>query len=166
MKLSIVVAAARNNAIGKDNRLLWKLPNDMKFFKNTTWAMPVIMGRKTFESLGKPLVGRTNIVLTRQADFKADGVIVAHTWEEALDAARSSDALEAFVIGGGEIYQQCLPLCQRIYMTRVDTAIEGDTFFPVLPADEWTLFSKLNFPADEKHRYPYSFEVWNRIGTN
>src|SRR5690606_5599269 len=164
MIISQIVAAGRRNEIGKENALLWHLPNDMKFFKNTTWAMPVIMGRKTFESLGKPLVGRTNIVLTKQENFKAEGATVVPDWDEALAAARSSDALEAFVIGGGEIYRQCLPLCQRIYLTRVDTEIDADTFFPELPASEWELYSKLDFPADEKHRYPYSFEVWNRIG--
>src|SRR4029453_13963984 len=100
----------------KNNRLLWHLPNDMKFFKNTTWAMPVIMGRKTFESLGKPLVGRTNIVITRQKDWKAEGVKPVETIDDAIRAAQATDALEAYVVGGGEIYKQTLPLTNRIYL--------------------------------------------------
>ncbi len=103
MVISLVVAATENNVIGKDNRLLWRLPNDMKFFKNTTWAMPVIMGRKTFESMGKPLAGRTNIVITRQKDWTAEGAIAVQSLEDALQAAADTDAKEAFVIGGGEI---------------------------------------------------------------
>src|SRR4030095_12027682 len=105
MILSQVVAAADNNAIGKNNQLLWTLPNDMKFFKNTTWGMPVIMGRKTFDSLGKPLAGRTNIVITRQENWQAPGTQVVKTLEGALAAAADTDAKEAFVIGGGEIYK-------------------------------------------------------------
>jgi len=162
MVISLVVAAAENNAIGKDNRLLWRLPNDMKFFKNTTWAMPVIMGRKTFESMGKPLSGRTNIVITRQQDWSAEGAIAVPSPEQALQAAADTDAKEAFVIGGGEIYRQTLPMARRVYLTRVHTTIEGDTFFPELSPEEWELQSKLDCPADEKHAYAYSFETWQR----
>jgi dihydrofolate reductase len=162
MLLSIVVAASTNNAIGKNNQLLWKLPNDMKFFKNTTWAMPVIMGRKTFESLGKALVGRTNIVITRQKDFKAENVKVVANIEEAMLAAADVDAKEAFVIGGGEIYQQTLPLVSKVYLTRVHTVVEGDTFFPELPAADWELASQLDFTKDEKHAFDYCFQVWKR----
>jgi dihydrofolate reductase len=160
--ISIVVAASENNVIGKDNRLLWTLPNDMKFFKNTTWGMPVIMGRKTFESLGKPLTGRTNIIVTTRNNWHPEGAIVVSSLEAALEAARSTDALEAYIIGGGEIYRQSLPLCNRVYLTRVHTAIDGDTYFPELPAAEWTLHSRLDFPADAKHAFAYSFEVWDK----
>jgi len=163
MNLSIVVAASDNNVIGKDNRLLWHLPNDMKFFKNTTWAMPVIMGRKTFESLGKPLVGRTNIVITRQKDWKAEGVKPVETIDEAIRAAQATDALEAYVVGGGEIYKQTLPLTNRIYLTRVHTKLEGDTMFPPLNGKEWKLLSQLDFKSDAKHKYDYSFQVWSRV---
>jgi len=162
MIISLVVAAAENNVIGKDNRLLWHLPNDMKFFKNTTWGMPVIMGRKTFESLGKPLAGRPNIVMTRDQNWKADGTRVVSTLEEALQAAADTDAKEAFVIGGGEIFNQSLPLAHRVYLTRVHASPEGDTFFPELPADEWQLLSQLDFDADARHQYAYSFQVWQR----
>jgi dihydrofolate reductase len=162
MVISLVVAATENNVIGKDNRLLWRLPNDMKFFKNTTWAMPVIMGRKTFESMGKPLAGRTNIVITRQKDWTAEGAIAVQSLEDALQAAADTDAKEAFVIGGGEIYRQSLPKAQRVYLTRVHTTLDGDTYFPALPAEEWELQSQLDCPADEKHAYSYSFQTWQR----
>src|ERR1044072_8486574 len=117
MLLSQVVAAADNNAIGKNNQLLWSLPNDMKFFKNTTWGMPVIMGRKTYESLGKPLAGRTNIIITRQQNWQPEGAFVVHDIKEARAQAAETDAKEAFIIGGGEIYRQTLPITQRIYLT-------------------------------------------------
>lgn len=162
MRISLIVAVTDNQVIGKDNRLLWHLPNDMKFFKNTTWAMPVIMGRKTFESLGKPLTGRTNIVITRNPGWKQDGVLVAGDLAQSLALAATTDAREVFVIGGGEIYQQALPKAHRIYMTRVHTVMEGDTFFPGVAAPEWTLLSQLDFTADEKHAYPYCFQVWER----
>ena len=160
--LCLVVAASTNNVIGKDNQLLWRLPNDMKFFKNTTWGMPVIMGRKTYESLGKPLAGRTNIIITRKKDWQPEGVIVTDSLEKSLTAAAATDAREVFIIGGGEIYEQTLPLAQKVYLTRVHTIVEGDTYFPVLKESEWELFSQLDFTTDEKHAYAYSFQVWNR----
>lgn len=162
MRLSLIVAVAENQAIGKDGQLLWHLPNDMKFFKNTTWGMPVIMGRKTFTSLNKPLPGRTNIVITRNTTFSYEGVSVVGSLKEALRRAADTDALEAFVIGGGEIYVQALPLAYRIYLTRVQAAPEGDVFFPLLPGGEWKQLSRLAFPADPAHAYPYVFEVWER----
>ncbi|WP_207513250.1 dihydrofolate reductase [Longitalea luteola] len=162
MILSQVVAAADNNAIGKNNQLLWTLPNDMKFFKNTTWGMPVIMGRKTYESLGKPLTGRTNIIVTRQQDWKPDGVIVVNDIKAAMAAAAETDAKEAFIIGGGEIYRQTLPITQRVYLTRVHTSLDADTYFPELNEADWELLSQLDFSADEKHAYAYSFQVWQR----
>lgn len=162
MNIALVVAAAENNAIGLNNKLLWRLPNDMKFFKNTTWGMPVIMGRKTFESLGKPLAGRTNIVITRQKNWEATGAQVVGSLQQALAAAGETDAKEAFVIGGGEIYALALPLANRIYLTRVHASFEGDTFFPAFDQQQWNLLSKLDFEADEKHAYAYSFEVWGK----
>ncbi|NII25724.1 dihydrofolate reductase [Pseudoflavitalea sp. X16] len=162
MLIALVVAAAENNVIGKNNQLLWRLPNDMKFFKNTTWGMPVIMGRKTFESLGKPLAGRTNIVITRQDAWEAPGAQVVKSLEESIAAAADTDAKEAFVIGGGEIYALALPLAQRIYLTRVHTSLEGDTYFPEFDGQQWELLSNLDFPADDKHAYAYSFQVWGR----
>ncbi len=162
MVLSSVVAASTNNIIGKDNQLLWRLPNDMKFFKNTTWGMPVVMGRKTFESLGKPLTGRTNIVITRKKDWTAEGVKVVSNLDEAMATAADADAKEAFIIGGGEIYKQTMPLVHRIYITRVHAILEGDTSFPFIDEKEWELLSQLDFKADEKHKYDYCFQVWQR----
>ena len=160
MTVSIIVAAAQNNAIGKDNQLLWHLPNDMKFFKNTTWAMPVIMGRKTYESLGKPLNGRINIVITRKTDWKPEGVVVVNSLQDALFVANETDCKEVFVIGGGEIYNDAFKKADKIYLTRVYAAIEGDTFFPEVDAKDWVLVSNKDFKADAKHAYDYSFQVW------
>ncbi|HEY4336936.1 MAG TPA: dihydrofolate reductase, partial [Puia sp.] len=117
MIISLIVAASENNAIGKDNKLLWHLPNDMKFFKNTTWGMPVIMGRKTYDALaGEPLPGRFNFVITRQKDWnpRNEKVTVAANLQEALEAAKATDCKEAFVIGGGEIYKESMPIADRI----------------------------------------------------
>lgn len=162
MTFAIVVAASLNNAIGKDNRLLWSLPNDMKFFKNTTWAMPVIMGRKTYESLGKPLPGRLNIVITRQAGWQQEGVTKASSLQEAIQVAKAENYREAYVIGGGEIYREALPVCDTIYLTRVETTVEADTFFPEMNPAEWHLSFSQSFAADEKHAFAYRFETWVR----
>ena len=161
MILSIIVAASDNNVIGKDNQLPWHLPNDMKFFKNTTWGMPVIMGRKTFESMGnKPLPGRLNIVITRQEDWKADGVVAVNNWNDATFVAKDSDCKETFVIGGGEIFKDTIKKADRIYLTRVHTSIDGDVFFPEINIKEWKLASKKDCVADEKHAFDYTFELW------
>jgi dihydrofolate reductase len=162
MIVSIVVAASENNAIGKDNQLLWRLPNDSRFFKNTTWGMPVIMGRKTFDSLGKALPGRLNIVITRNTLWQAPETIVTGSLEQAIAAARASDAKEAFVIGGAEIYKEALPLVNRIYLTRVHASLEGDAWFPELDETAWTKLSQLDFMPDARHAYAYSFQVWER----
>ena len=162
MIISLVVAASENNAIGKNNQLLWRLPNDLKFFKNTTWGMPIIMGRKTFESVNKPLPGRTNIVITRQAGWKADGVTVATDLQDALKKADETNCKEAFVIGGGEIYKWAMSIADKIYLTRVHTQLEADTFFPVINKEEWELISTEDFSADEKHHYAYSFQQWKK----
>jgi dihydrofolate reductase len=161
--ITLIVAAAENNAIGKDNQLLWHLPNDLKFFKNTTWGMPVIMGRKTFEAVNKPLPGRFNIVITRQADWKAEHVITATDLQDALQKAKETNCNEIFVIGGGEIYKQAMEIADKIYMTRVHATLDGDTFFPVIDETKWQLNQNQDFAADEKHKYAYSFQTWERI---
>ncbi len=164
MILSLVVAASTNNAIGLNNQLLWRLPNDMKFFKNTTWAMPVIMGRKTFESMGsKPLQGRLNIIITRQLGWKAEGTTVVHSLGEAAKAASELDYKEAFVIGGGEIYNVAMFVAEKIYITRVDAVMDGDTFFPEIDTEEWIMISETSFLPDEKHLYAYHFQVWEKV---
>jgi len=162
MTISLVVAAADNNAIGKDQKLLWCLPNDMKFFKNVTWGMVVIMGRKTLEALGKPLKGRKNIVITRQS-LNTDGAVIVKSLEEALSAAKEMDVKEVMVIGGGEIYKLALPKADRTYITRVHAKPEdADTFFPEFSEKEWKLVSKKDYDADSKHEYAYSFQLWER----
>jgi dihydrofolate reductase len=164
MTISFVVAAATNNAIGKEGKLPWNLPNDLRHFKNVTWGMPVIMGRKTFESLGKALAGRKNIVISRQPNWKAEGAVVVKSIEDALFVAGETDAKEAMVIGGGEIFRAVFNKAKRIYMTRVEAEPEADTFFPVIDPHEWWLSSQKNYEADEKNDYNYSFQVWERVG--
>ncbi len=162
MQISLIVAASVNNAIGKNNQLLWHLPNDMKFFKNTTWAMPVIMGRKTFESMsGKPLNGRLNIIITKQEGLAYDGVSVVNSLTSAVEIAQMNDYKEAFVIGGGEIYKAALPIANKIYLTRVDVNIDGDTFFPELD-QTWILTSEEEHLATAKHNYNYRFQIWEK----
>ena len=161
-EIALIVAADTNNAIGINNQLLWHLPNDLKFFKNTTWGFPVIMGRKTFEAVNKPLPGRTNIVITRNQDWKYEGVKTAMDLAGAIELARQTNAKQLFIIGGGEIYTQAIPLADTIYLTRVHTIQKGDTFFPVLDKSQWELFSNDDFSADEKHAFDYSFQLWKR----
>lgn len=161
--ISLIVAASENNAIGRNGDLLWTLPNDMKFFKNTTWGMVVVMGRKTFESLGKPLAGRVNIVITRNTGWKAEGAKVVSDLDAAMKEAEATNCKEIFVIGGGEIYRQSMAIADRIYMTKVhETFNDADTYFPVIDQSEWELKSNYDFSADEKHAYPYSFQVWDK----
>jgi len=163
MIVSHIVAASVNNVIGKDNQLPWHLPNDMRFFKNTTWGMPVIMGRKTFESMdNKALPGRVNIILTRQKGFKATGVVVVNSWDDAMFVAKDADCNEVFVIGGGEIFKETIKKANRIYMTRVHTMVDGAVFYPEIEEKKWKLATKRDCLADEKHKYNYSFELWEK----
>jgi len=163
MTISLVVAASENNAIGKNNQLLWNLPNDLKFFKNTTWGFPVIMGRKTFEEVNKPLPGRTNIVITNNPGWQAAGTITAGNINEAIAKAAETNSKQAFIIGGGEIYKQSMEIADIIYITRVHAQLEGDTFFPEIDESKWKLTSNQDFVADEKHAYNYSFQIWKKI---
>ncbi len=163
MTISLVVAASENNAIGKNNQLIWHLPNDLKFFKNTTWGFPVIMGRKSFESVNKPLPGRTNIVITTNPDWKAETVIVVNNLKDAIQKAAETNSKQIFIIGGGEIYKQSMDIADSIYITRVHVDVEGDTFFPVIDESKWKLTSNQDFEADEKHAYSYSFQIWEKI---
>ncbi len=165
MLISLVVAAAEDNAIGGGNTLLWKLPNDMKFFKNLTWGMVVIMGRKTFASMGyKPLAGRVNVVVSRDPGVieKTETLLSAGSLEEALELARKTDCREAFVIGGGEIYKQALPLADKIYLTRVHASYpDADTFFTM--DGSFGQVESTSMPADDKHAVAYDFEIWEKI---
>ena len=162
MIISLVVAAAENNAIGKNNQLLWHLPNDLRFFKNLTWGMIVVMGRKTYEAVDKPLPGRVNIVITRQQDWKKEGTITSSDLNEALTIAEETHFKEVFVIGGGEIYKQAMAVADKIYITRVHANLEGDAFFPVIDEKEWELTSNEDFKKDDKHKYDYCFQTWEK----
>lgn len=154
--IAIVVAVAENNVIGKDNQLIWHLPSDLKHFKNITMGHPMLMGRKTYESIGKPLPGRTTIIITRQPDFNAEGCIVVNSIQEAISEAKQLDE-QAYLIGGAEIYRQALDVTDTIYLTRIYHSFEGDTFFPEIKEDEWQKVSEEHHEPDEKNRYPYSF---------
>jgi dihydrofolate reductase len=161
MLISLLVAAAENNVIGTDNRLPWHLPKDLKYFKNLTWGMPVVMGRKTFESFNKPLAGRRNIVITRQPDWKREGLVVVNNLPSALQAAKDTDAREVFVIGGGEIFREILPQAGRIYLTRVHSLVNGDVYFPALN-DDWKRIKSMQMYKDDKHAFDFTFEQWDR----
>jgi dihydrofolate reductase len=164
MILSFVVAAAENNVIGNNNQLLWNLPNDLKFFKNKTWAMPVVMGRKTFESLGnKALNGRLNLILTTQKDYKKEGTITVSSIQEAIEISAQKEYKELMICGGGEIYKSTIGIADKIHITRVHASFEGDTFFPEIDITKWQLISDELFRKDEKHAYDYSFQLWERI---
>jgi len=160
--LSLLVAADENHVIGKDNKLPWHLPNDLKYFKNQTWGMPILMGRKTFESIGKPLQGRKSIVITRNTHWQHPGVDVVHSVEEAIGKAAAFDVREIFVIGGSEIFNSAFQQAQRIYLTRIHHRFEGDSYFPELPAKDWLLKKEHYCNADEKNLYAHTFQVWER----
>ncbi|HTM91089.1 MAG TPA: dihydrofolate reductase [Flavisolibacter sp.] len=162
MILSLLVAADENNVIGKDNQLPWHLPNDLKYFKNQTWAMPILMGRKTFESIGKPLQGRKSIVITRSNEWKHDGVEVVHSVEEAIEKAKEFDVKEIFVIGGAEIFQTAFGKANRIYLTRIHHKFDGDAYFPEVSDKDWSLVQSRFCAADEKNKYDHTFQVWER----
>lgn len=163
MLVSAIVAAARNRVIGKNNEIPWYLSSDLKYFKRTTLGHHIIMGRKSFESIGRPLPKRTNIIITRNPFFVATGCLIARSVQEALHIALENGETEAFIIGGGQIYELCLPFLDKVYLTEVDATPEGDVYFPILDPDEWALNSSEPHPADEKNDHPYSFNVYDRI---
>jgi len=161
--LSLIVAAAENNVIGKDNQLIWHLSDDLKRFKKLTSGHFIIMGRKTFESFPKPLPNRTHVVITRQKNYKVPkGVIVVHSMREAVSVATLSDA-EPFVIGGGEIYKQALPFATKIELTRVHHEFEGDAYFPEIDLKDWKETSNTFHTKDDKHEYEFSFLTYERV---
>ena len=167
MKVSLIVAVSENGVIGKDNDLIWHLPNDMRFFKETTMGHHVIMGRKNFESIPhkyRPLPDRTNIVITRQSGYKAEGCIVVNSVEAALEITKNNGDIEPFIIGGGQIYKIALEnnLADRIYLTKVHHSFEGDTFFPELNTD-WKEMERIDHKADEKHAHDFSFLTFKKI---
>ncbi len=164
MKISMIAAMANHRVIGKDNKMPWHLPSDLKFFKKTTLEKPVVMGRKTFESIGRPLPKRHNIVMTTQADFHADGVTVVHDIAEAIKAA--GEVPEVVVIGGGNIYQQFLPVADTLYLTYIDLETQGDAFFPDYQAHcQWQEVWREAHTAEQSgERYDFRFVCLNRLG--
>jgi dihydrofolate reductase len=161
MKLSIVVAMAANNVIGRDNELPWHLPADLQHFKQTTMGKPILMGRKTYESIGRPLPGRTNIVITRDGSYTAEGCEVVTSIPAALEAAAGHD--EVMVIGGAELYRQVLPEVETIYLTRIHESVEGDTRFPEIRNTEWHQVERIDHEADDNNPHDYSFIRLDRV---
>jgi dihydrofolate reductase len=157
--ISIIVAADENNVIGKDNDLIWHLPDDLKFFKQKTSGHAIIMGRKTYESVGRPLPNRTNIIITRDSNFKADGCEIVNSLEEALALAKNDD--ETFIVGGEQIYRLALDLVDRVYLTRVHHSFEGDRHFPEL-GNEWKEVETIAHPTDVKHPHSFTFITYER----
>ncbi|RCS40781.1 dihydrofolate reductase [Bremerella cremea] len=164
MRISLIVAASQDWVIGREGDMPWRLSHDLKRFKSLTMGHPMIMGRKTYESIGRLLPGRTTIIVTRDPNYAVEGAVIAHNVADAIAACHAAD--EAFVVGGAEIYQALLPKVTRLYLTKVQALIpDGDTHFPVLNFAEWELESSEEIPADEKNQYATSFEVWDRLPT-
>ena len=164
MRLSIIAALSSNNVIGRDNQIPWHLSTDLKRLKALTMGHHMIMGRKTYESIGRPLPGRHFVVITRQPDFHAEGVQIAHSLEEAIQIAIHANDDEPFIAGGTEIYEQAIHRADRMYLTRVHAEVEGDAFFPDFDdVSEWHLTDSEHFDADEKNDYPFSFLTYDRV---
>lgn len=167
MKLAIIVAQAQNRVIGINNNLPWHLPQDLRYFKQVTMGKPIIMGRKTFDSIGRPLPGRTNIVITRDASYQPDNVKVVNSLEAARDLAESICTIdgcdEAMVIGGAQIYEQALALSDRLYLTQVHAEVNGDAWFPEFNPGEWMEIGREDFSGEGHNPYDYSFIVLERI---
>jgi dihydrofolate reductase len=165
MTLSIVVATSRNGVIGKDNQLPWHLPEDLKYFKKITMGKPIVMGRKTYESIGRPLPGRTNIVITRNTSWQADGVVVVNSLDQAITVAEQacldSGATEAMVIGGSEIYRQALDKADRLYITQVNIEIEGDAHFPEIDLIQWRELNRV--AGEEGASIEHAFVIFEKI---
>lgn len=158
--ISLLVAMDNNRLIGKDNDLPWHLPADLAYFKRVTMGHSIVMGRKTFDSIGRPLPGRENIIITRNTEFKAEGCKVIHSIEEVLELNQKDK--ELFIIGGAEIFKEVLPHADRLYITEIDDVFEGDTFFPAFHLNEWQKTTSEEGPRDEKNPYDYNFVVYER----
>lgn len=162
MSLSIIVAISNNNCIGKANELLWKIPADMKYFRETTTGHVIIMGKKTFESIGRPLPNRRNVVITHDPQFRAEGVEVVHSIQEIVDLFASSPD-EAFIIGGGQIYEQLLPYVTTLYVTHVQGDFAGDTYFPPIDPTIWRQTQSTSLEVSDSTAYPLVFASYERI---
>lgn len=161
MKISSIVAVSENGVIGVDNDLPWKLPSDLNYFKETTYGHHILMGRKNFDSMGRPLPGRTNIVVTRNKEFYHSALIIRHNILDGIEYARKAGEKELFIVGGAEIYRQTMDLISTFYLTRVHTTIEnGDVFFPEWDENAWTLRSSERVEPDEKNPFAHTFQVY------
>jgi dihydrofolate reductase len=163
MIISLIAAVTRNNVIGKNNDLPWHLPDDMKYFMQTTKGHHVIMGRKNYDSIPekfRPLPNRTNIIVTRQKDFNAPGCIVVNSLEDGLQHSRQAGEQEVFVIGGAEIYNQALPVANRLYLTEIQGEVDGDTFFPKIEKDHWQELSRKHHSSDERHAFAFDYVIY------
>lgn len=160
MKISLVVAQSLNRVIGKDNELPWRLPADLKHFKTLTMGKPIVMGRKTYNSIGRPLPGRRNLVLSTKQDLDIPGCEVFHSVGDVLQALSAAE--EVMVIGGASVYEQFLDVADMIYLTQVDARLDGDTFFPELDKEKWALVSQVHCNADEKNSYDYCFQLFHK----
>lgn len=167
VRISLIAAVARNNVIGADQSIPWRIPSDFAWFKQTTMGKPMIMGRKQFETFPRPLPGRPHIVVTRQPDYAPEGVTVRHDLTEAVETARAmadaSGVDEVMVIGGGDIYAQALPLADRLYISHVDLAPAGDVHFPVIDPEKWTIVAEPDMPRSEKDGATYVIRVYERV---
>lgn len=160
MLISAIFAMSENRIIGKNNQLPWHLPADLKHFKKVTFGKPILMGRKTYESIGKPLPGRCNVVITKESNYQAPGCVVVNSIEQALTATKES--AEIFVMGGALLYHAMLPLVQRLYMTIIHQSFEGDTFFPAFNQDDWKEIERIDNAKDSENPYSYSFFILDR----
>lgn len=164
VRISLIVAMDEVNAIGRKGTLPWRLSTDLRRFKGLTMGHHLLMGRRTWESIGRPLPGRTNVVITRQAQYSAPGCQVVHSLQAGLDLARQAHETETFIIGGAELYRTALPRANRIYLTRVRARVaDADVFFPDIDLAHWQLVQENDIPADPKNDYPTTFQVWDRI---
>ncbi len=162
MIISAIVAMSQNRVIGKGNKIPWHLPADLKYFKKTTLNHHIILGRKCYESIGRPLPKRTNIIVTRNKKYEAEGCVIVSSIEEALEFSRSKDQAEVFIAGGGQIYEQSMDLWDRLYLTEVSLEVEGDVYFPELLDEQWIMTKEEAHTADEKNPYDYTFKLYER----
>ena len=160
--ITIIAAIGKNNELGKDNDLIWHLPNDLKRFKKVTAGHHVIMGRKTYESLGRPLPNRTNIIITRNLNYQANGCVIVHSLEDAIQAAKAD--MNPFILGGAEIYKQAMDIADCLDLTHVDAELDADAFFPEIDTKKWKETVREDHTKDDKHQYNYSFVTYKKVG--
>ena len=163
LRVSIIVAVARNGVIGRDGALPWRLPRDLTYFKSVTLGKPIVMGRKTFESIGRPLPARNNFVISRNSGFQAEGVTTFLSLVSGLEHSRKIGATEVMIIGGAAIYREALSFAQRLYVTEVHETIEGDVYFPPIKLNNWVENSRERYSADEHNEYDHSFVVYDSV---